>query len=175
VLVLLAGCRFGFDETTTGDGGATGDGGSQTGDANGAADGIQLSCPASYTTVAGLTSEYRAIDNSMGWLVSEQLCETDGTHLVVIDNATELTTIPGLLPGDNIWVGTTDRLVIGTFRHVTGPTATFLDWDASEPDATALECVFIDSLTIKLADQDCTSGRRAVCECDGIAVDTSSY
>jgi hypothetical protein len=176
VLVLLAGCRLGFDESTPQrDSGSVIDGLSQTSDASGASDGTQLACPGTYAAVGGLTSKYRGIDNSMGWLTSEQLCEGDGTHLVVIDNAAELTAIPGLLPGQNIWTGTTDRLVIGTFHHVTGANATFLDWDSSEPDATALECVFIDALTVKLGDQDCGSGRRAVCECDGLAVDPSSY
>ena len=99
----------------------------------------------------------------------------DGTHLAIVDSTAEITGVMGLVPGQNVWLGTTDRLVIGTFRHVTGATPTFLPWDTSEPDATALECVYSDSVTMKLSDQGCTSGRRYVCECDGVPADTASY
>jgi hypothetical protein len=95
--------------------------------------------------------------------------------MVVVDTAVELTAIVGLLPGQNIWTGVTDRIAVGTFRKVTGPNATYLPWDASEPDASATECVYIDSVTLKFSDQDCGSGRRYVCECDGVAVDLTSY
>jgi hypothetical protein len=44
-----------------------------------------------------------------------------------------------------------------------------------EPYVSAAECVFMDSLSSRFADQDCASGRRVVCECDGVAVDPTSY
>jgi hypothetical protein len=174
----LAGCRIGFGEgEEIRDDAARIDEDAATDAMNDASPDstTQLTCPGTYTTIAGQTSKYRAINNSMVWLTSEQLCEADGTHLVIIDDAAELTGVTGLLAGQNIWTGVTDRIAVGTFRKVTGPNASYLPWDTSEPDATAAECLFIDSVTLKFADQDCTSGRRAVCECDGAAVDPASY
>lgn len=132
-------------------------------------------CPPSYVTVGGQTSKYRGLTNSIVWLSAEQTCETDGTHLVIVDNAAELTAMTNLIPGQNLWIGVTDRKTIGAFLAVTGPSAAYLPWDASEPDGSAAECVFIDSLTLKMADQGCGSGRRAVCECDGVPADPTSY
>lgn len=165
--LVTAGCRIGFGGDHAGrDAAARFDA---------ALDGAPIVCPASYVTLGTLPSRYLPIDNSLTWLVAEQACEADGHHLVIIDDATELSRVAASLAGQNIWTGVTDRKTIGTFLEVTGGAASYLPWDTSEPDATALECTFLDGLSLKLADQDCTSGRRAVCECDGNAVDPATY
>jgi len=177
-VVVLAGCRFGFGERDgMHDASITRD---AYADAITVMDGTTDSsqpfvCPGNYSTVGSLTSKYLGLNTSMTWDASEALCEADGTHLVVLDDAAELTAMLGVVPGQNLWTGVTDRIAVGTFRKVTGPNATFLPWDTSEPDALAAECVYVDSLTMKLVDQGCGSGRRGVCECDGILVDPASY
>jgi hypothetical protein len=168
VMLALAGCRFHFDETGT-------DAAINGSDIDASGDGAMLQCPASYVMLGTQSSRYLAIDNSVVWLTAEQMCEADGAHLVIIDDATEQSLVFQTLPAQNIWLGVTDRVAIGSFRKVTGGAATFLPWDGGEPDVAAAECVYMDSLTSRFADQDCASGRRAVCECDGAAADATSY
>lgn len=187
--LLIGGCRFGFDASTRADAagdddddGDDGDAssnrdagldGSQAGDA--APDAASLTCPTGYLPLAGETSKYKAISSTDGWLAAEQACETDGTHLVVLDTASELAMMVALLPAQNLWLGVTDRKVVGQWLKVTGGVATYLPWDSSEPDAANLECVQLDGVTTKLGDQGCSSGRRYVCECDGAAAMPSTY
>lgn len=179
VACTLAACRFNFDAVddirdaaTSGTSDAIAspsDGSVQSGDV------ASAGCPAGYTGIVTLTSRYRAIDNSETWLAAEALCEADGTHLVILDDNAEATYVIQLLTGQNVWLGVTDRVTVGTFRAVTGAPAPYLYWASGEPDATAPECVYMDGLTGRFADQDCASGRRPICECDGMAVDPSSY
>ena len=182
-LLLAGGCRFGFDgrapDASAGDDDAlTSDTAldpDAAADAADAAADASLICPAGYNLVAGETSKYKAINNSTAWLAAEQACEAEGTHLWIPDTAAEKAQMIALLPGQNIWVGVTDRKVIGQWLRVTGGTATYLPWETGEPDLAALECTFVDSLTTQLADQDCGSGRRYVCECDGAVAMPSTY
>ena len=174
LIVALVGCRFGFDRAEEG-GNLDHDAAISDAARDAAVDAASAGCPASYVTLGAQTSRYRLITNSTVWLTAEQMCEADGTHLAIIDDAAELTAIANALATQNVWTGVTDRVAVGTFRKVTGAAAMYLPWDASEPDASAAECVYLDGLTLKLCDQDCTSGRRAACECDGVSVDTSAY
>jgi hypothetical protein len=171
----LTGCRFGFDGGELED--AAADDAMVDGDVTGdsAIDGAPITCPGSYIALDASASRYRLLGSSMGWLSAEQACEADGTHLVIVDDAAELSLVAAAIPSQNIWIGVTDRKTVGTFLKVTGGTASYLPWDASEPDAAGLECVFIDSLSLKLADQDCGSGRRAACECDLLPADLTAY
>ena len=56
---------------------------------------------------------------------------------------------------------------------MTGGIQTYLPWSPGEPDEE--DCVFIDGLTTQLVVQDCDSGRRYICECDGAPANPTSY
>ncbi len=178
LVVCLAACRLGFDRVEGGDDIAGDD--APPGDAarDGASDGADassLSCPANYMVLVGVqnNSRYRVINNSREWDEAEAACEADGHHLAIPDNASELTAMYTALITQNIWIGVTDRVVEGTYRTVTGGIQTYLPWGLGEPDTD--DCIFIDGLTTQLVAQDCDSGRRYICECDGAAAVPTSY
>ena len=178
LVVCLAACRLGFDRVEGGDDIAGDD--APPGDAarDGASDGADassLSCPANYMVLVGVqnNSRYRVSHNSREWDEAEAACEADGHHLAIPDNASELTAMYTALITQNIWIGVTDRVVEGTYRTVTGGIQTYLPWGLGEPDTD--DCIFIDGLTTQLVAQDCDSGRRYICECDGAAAVPTSY
>ncbi len=181
LVVCLAACRLGFDRVDDGDDTAgndapLGDGTTDTRD--GAIDGgdaASLACPGTYVVLPGVqnNSRYRVINNSSRWDVAEAACEAEGHHLAIPDDASELTAMYTALITQNIWIGVTDRVVEGTFRTVTGGIQTYLPWSPGEPDEE--DCVFIDGLTTQLVAQDCDSGRRYICECDGAPANPASY
>ena len=129
-------------------------------------------CPATYT--AG----YRSITTAVSWRDAERDCEDDApglTHLVVIDDATELVTVNGLVSASSVgdaWVGVV-RDPAATqaewrWRWVTGGTASFLPWEADQPDNASgnqLVVVLIAG-SGQLRDIDISQVRNAVCECD---------
>ena len=181
---LATGCRFGFDETGQKDSGPIGgddaaaDDGmnpNPDGGIDAAIDGASLACPNGYNPVVNETSKYRPLGGTMDWLVAEQACETDGTHLVVLDSANEKAMMISLLPVTNIWTGVTDRKVVGQWLKVTGGAASYLPWANSEPNAQNLECVHIEDISTNLRDQGCASGRVGICECDGLPAMPSTY
>jgi len=110
LIALLASCgRYGFDRArdanslddgTPNDGAATGD------DAGGSATGA---CPAPYAFPIG-SSRYR-LGGQTTWPAAEASCEADGAgmHLVVIDDASEMSALASLAGGARTWVGASDR------------------------------------------------------------------
>jgi hypothetical protein len=178
VLVLLAACRIGFDDTRmASDDAPVIDAAPDTPTTDSAIDAINADCPASYTAIPGTTSKYKAVDNSSTWTQAQSACVADGTHLVIFDNATERSLVTGvLLPLDDWWVGVTDRVALGTWLTVTNEPAAYLPWTSGEPDLVSTErCVEAESPAFNFIDQDCAAGRRYVCECDGKASVPSSY
>ncbi len=183
--VVLAACRLGFDRGE----GPVGDGGIRDGEVEDAArdarrdgddddddaPGDAGACPQSYVVLpaAGTSSRYRAVDDSQTWQAAEAACEADGHHLAIPDAASERTALYQALLTENIWVGVTDRVVEGTWMTVIGTPATYVPWAPGEPDAE--DCVYISSATSLFVAQDCGSGRRYICECDGAAASPTSY
>ncbi len=165
--LVVCGCRIGFDPLP---GGAGSDGG---GGGGGGGDAAHASCASSYSFSYG-SSRYRYAGTDQ-WRNSELDCESDGAgmHLVVVDDAAELAAIASLPGATTTWVGTSDRITAGTWRLVTGPVATYLPWAASQP--AALPCVSWNPATGMFAAEDCAQARGRVCECDGVAVDKTSY
>ena len=178
---MATGCRFNFDESGQTDSGPIGgdDDAATDGvnpDPDAAIDGAALVCPQGYNPVDNETSKYKVLPGGTSvWLVSEQACETDGTHLVVLDSANEKAMMIALVPVTNIWTGVTDRRVLGDWLKVTGGVAAYLPWANSEPDLGGLECVQIEDITTNLRDQSCSSGRAGICECDGLPAMPSTY
>lgn len=185
VLVGFAtGCRFGFDNEVRRDAAAPTDGDTTIDDtastqdasldSSSGFDAPGFTCPGSYASISGSTSKYRFISTSEIWTAAEAACEADGWHLAIPDDLQELQLLANGSQGNNLWIGVTDRKTVGAWKAVSGSTQTYFLWEATEPDASALECVQVIPAA-QMADQDCGSGRRAFCECDGLAADTSSY
>ena len=174
--MLSAACgRVGFDPVAGDAEVAPGDGPSRDGGSDGAID-AQVTCPGTYLMVAGLTSRYRVFGTSVDWLTAEQRCEQDGTHLWVPDSLMEKTAVIALIPSNNLWTGVTDRVSLGQWLRVTGGLQTYLPWEPGEPDLDSLQrCVQIDSQMGLFGDHECFDPREYVCECDGAAVDPTTY
>lgn len=177
LVLLLAACRIGFDDTRMASDDAPMVDAAPDTASDSAIDASNVGCPGEYVSVAGTTSKYKAVDNSSTWLQAQAACVAEGTHLVIFEDATERAIITAaLLPQADWWVGVTDRVALGTWLTVTNETATYLPWSAGEPDLIATErCVEAESPAFNFIDQDCASGRRYVCECDGKASVPSSY
>ncbi len=182
--VIATGCRFGFDDAGSKDSGpidanedaATDGTNDPDAGSDAAIDASVTLCPVDYLPVVNETSKYRVLPGgTMGWLVAEQTCEAQGTHLVVLDSANEKAMMVSLLPATSMWTGVTDRKVVAQWVKVTGGEAAYLPWAASEPDEQNLECVQLEDLSTQLRDQGCLSGRQAICECDGLPAMPSTY
>lgn len=178
----LAACRLGFesrdaaiDENTPRDGARRDGDDDDDDDGDVGQDGSAITCPGSYSMLLGQSgsSRYRVVSNTTDWLAAEAACEADGHHLAIPDDNNELTAFYTALVAQNIWIGVTDRITETTYLRVTGGAATFLDWAPGQPDTD--DCAYIDGLTTKLTMQSCGSGRRYICECDGVAADATSY
>jgi len=137
--------------------------------------GSSFLCAATYTFTLG-TSKYR-LNGTDTWLSSELDCASDGAgmHLAVIDDAAELTGLIALAGANATWVGVSDRVVEGTWRSVTGGNAAVLPWSSGAPTAGGPDCVEWNPTTNQFTDVACNASRYRICECDGIAVDPSSY
>ena len=90
---MAAGCRLGFDESQSeirdaqrDDAGASDDATDGNGGSDAGNDAAPVVCPGNYITLGVGTSVYRLETNSVPWLSAEQSCETDGQHLVVVDD-----------------------------------------------------------------------------------------
>jgi hypothetical protein len=176
--LLALGCgRHGFEghEVDAPPGGGA-DGASdamQSGGADGAADAAGVVCPAAYTFQVG-ASRYRSVVTTDDWIVGEQDCEADGTHLVVLQSAAERDALVAIA-GPEVWVGVTDRVVQDTWREVTGGLATYLPWEQGEPVSGPDDCVYWMTDSGEYRSQSCNSGRSWICECDGLPADPASY
>lgn len=139
-------------------------------------DGSPLACGPSYVPLGVGPSRYlvEALD-LVTWVSAEQRCELDGAHLVIIDDESERLTIESALTGSSQWVGISERVTRGAFRTVTNVSPSFLPWGPAEPSGSIDDCVQLDATTKLLDDQDCTSVRRYVCECDGVPGVPAAY
>jgi len=123
-------------------------------------------CPAVYMPLAGAPHLYRSITSSAPWQTQKSACASDGGYLAIADDVSELTAIRTFI-GNDLWVGVTDVASEGTYLTVLGAPATFLPWDAGQPDNAPgnADCVRANS-ALKFLDDKCSTGLRAVCECE---------
>lgn len=149
---LLAGCgRIGFDV----------DGDARPGpDAD-----LAKVCGPAYKPVAGLTSRYRLETSTRRWQEAESDCESDGGHLVVVDDAVEQAWIDDKAFG---WIGLSDHVVEGTFRTVTGVQLSYTNFKGDEPNNSGGNEDCVEIRTDRLwNDAPCGLVQEFVCECDG--------
>jgi hypothetical protein len=153
--------------TTVGDGGVD----TPTGD------GSQAGCPAGYAALPGVSGrEYRVIATERMWTAQRDACAADGsnTYLAVPDDLAELTAIVTAGNTNLLWVGINDMQTEGTYVTTAGGTfpADSPLWAPDEPDNRRLggggnnaDCVISLMGSVRLADDDCSRNRAAVCEC----------
>jgi hypothetical protein len=157
-LVLVCGCgRIGFDPpaqtTPIIDAGGDGNSGGE----------MTTIAPCltsqAYAMPQGLSRRYREGNALVTWAAARAACMADGADLWVPTTLTEAIT----LTGD--WVGITDVASEGVWLTVDGDLATFLPWEAGQPDGgQAEDCARNASGSFE--DRDCTDLRDYVCECD---------
>ena len=130
-----------------------------------------LECPADFTRSGA--SCYRAnhaalTGDGRSFVDAEALCEAQGGHLAVIDDADEAARITALgIPGTDYWLGLSELALPGVYRTVLNDVATYLPWDTSEPDGGVDHCAGIRVASGLIYDAVCTSLDDALCEYDG--------
>jgi len=185
ILVLVAGCRIGFEAHIAGSdaesidddgpGDASRDAGPVDGsgdadlDDGGGVDGPPSLCGAAYMTLPGVSGTYRIVSVQQTWLAAEAACEADGAHLAVIDSSDENDAIQAS-SSSSPWIGTTDRITEATFLVVTGGGTVFANWAGSPPANTGEDCATLQTLDGTWDDEDCNTTRQSICECDGLPV-----
>jgi len=126
-------------------------------------------CPSGYSmNVVGTC--YRPVTSpTADWQSAERDCESDGAHIVVIDDATE----DGLIP-DRSWIGYTETVTADAWLWVTGSGASSYDGFASgEPRAGGAACAVQRS--DGWHDDNCYELKAYVCEFDGRAADPATW
>lgn len=162
-LLVVAGCgRIAFDPHGT----------SMDDAGNAGAGNDSFVCPAGFVLAAG--SCYRAnyfmiATDGKTFVDAEALCEAQGGHLAVIDDAAEAQRILTLgLPGSDYWIGVSELAQTGVYRTVTNDLAPYLPWSTGEPDSGVDHCVNFN-VDAMFYDNVCTAQDDALCEYDGRA------
>ncbi len=137
-----------------------------------------LNCAPSYTTVVpGLTSRYREASVGQKWSDAERDCESDGGHLIVIDDGAENDWMKSIaaksMTGNGStnqlsWIGLGDSATEETFEWVTGAPLSLALWADAEPNDLMddEDCVEIRALGT-WNDDHCDAPLTYACECDG--------
>lgn len=129
------------------------------------------------TTMDGLTSRYKVVTTGRSWANAERDCETEGGHLIVIDDGVEndwMTSIAAEFMTDDsfttqqAWIGLSDSATEETFEWVTGVALTLGPWATGEPNDKDdnEDCVQIAAVG-EWNDDSCNEELAYVCECDG--------
>jgi hypothetical protein len=134
-------------------------------------------CMQSYLPQPGLSSRYRVVNAGKTWPVAELDCESEGAHLVVIDDDTENALVQSVAEqsmtsskstNQLTWIGLGDSANEGEFRWVTGEAVTLARWFPGEPNNLYgnEDCVEIRA-NGEWNDDHCDAPLTYVCECDG--------
>jgi hypothetical protein len=136
--------------------------------------------------LAGRPSCYRVDADPEWWIDAQADCVDDGTgtHLVVLDDLAENAFIHRIKsPGQNVWIGVSDRVDEGVYRWVTaqGTTILPLPWHTGKGTNGSEDCVELRDADALWNDHDCFDAfnasykRRYVCEYDGVAAEPTNY
>jgi len=135
-------------------------------------------CMQTYPTMpAGLTSRYKEGATPQIWVVAERDCESEGGHLIVIDDQMENLWMSSIAAKavTNVksthqlsWLGLGDSATEGTFRWVTGAPVSLALWADTEPNSLYddEDCAEIRA-SGEWNDDHCDVKLTYVCECDG--------
>ncbi len=93
------------------------------------------------SSVNSQNNKYTLFNRDFSWTEAKEWCESQGGHLVTIQDETEWNTVKTLLSQNGaypVWLGA--ESTSGTWKWVTGETMGFSDWEESQPDnANGLE------------------------------------
>jgi hypothetical protein len=129
-------------------------------------------CPQNYAPLGPGGTLYRLGNGIARWDDAEGDCANDsnGTHLVVVDDDDELALLAGMIGQGDAWVGARWDNDAGYFLDVFGEPLADVSWAAGETDQNDREdCVVAHGPERGVGDEACASYRRYVCECDGQA------
>jgi hypothetical protein len=142
-------------------------------------------CPQNYVKPPNATSMYRVETETTAWLAAAKTCaseevfgSTSHTHLVVLAEEAERSTVGGLVLSQAVWIGLSDRVNEGEFLGVTQedtggyPPTSGNPWAPGEPSGE--DCVGLTPFA-ELTDVPCLDSRGYVCECDLFANDPGQY
>lgn len=137
-----------------------------------------LFCPASYGLhdVARPSSFYRLVTASANWASSEATCQGDAsvttlpTHLIVLDDAAELTWSYNLTTSQG-WIGESDRKTEGTFLAVTSQSPYV---GSATGNVSSKDCLMAFDASTTAA-ETCDNGHPFLCECDGLAAVAANF
>ena len=125
-----------------------------------------VGCAVDYLTITGGQAgrRYKRRGNLATWDQHRSACVSEGGHLTIPGDATELAAIV-TLGAAATFVGISDVAVEGSWRDVLGVPATFLPWASGQPDDDnpGEDCVRASGTT--LTDERCSRTGIAVCEC----------
>jgi hypothetical protein len=124
-------------------------------------------------------SRYKVVTTGQPWALAERDCESEGGHLVVVDDEAENLLVKAAAEASitdaasnyrATWIGLGDSANEGEFRWVTGAGVTLSFWSAGEPNSlyNAEDCVEV-RVTGEWNDDRCDAALTYVCECDGAA------
>lgn len=127
-------------------------------------------CPSEYTENAFGTC-YRDVTSGERWQAAEEDCESDGAHLVVVDDAAENAAVP-----NGRWIGYSETVTEGTFLWVTGAGAsTFAGpWGGGDPDRLD-DAYCVERRSDGWHDDNCWEAKAYLCEHDGRPADPSTW
>ncbi len=140
--------------------------------------GSDLVCGAAYTVVVpGLRSRYRQGVVATNWAAAERDCESDGGHLIVIDDDAENTWMATIAEAAKTtsdssnqlaWIGYGDSAVEGEYHWVTAEALGPARWFPGEPNHLngTEDCVEMRASAL-WNDDRCNANLTYMCECDG--------
>ncbi|KAL9983490.1 hypothetical protein ACROYT_G005673 [Oculina patagonica] len=109
---------------------------------------------------------YKFFDELKEFSVALASCKNDSANLVSIHSAQENEFVRTLTGGKDVFVGLTDSDVEGMFVWVDSSTATYVNWEAGEPndDFGIGDCVILLGSTGKWNDTPCIMWYKYVCK-----------
>ncbi len=127
-------------------------------------------CPSGYDRSLGASrSCYRIVSTTRTWQDAERDCESDGAHLIVVNDSVEDDFVP-----DYHWMGFSETVTDGDWRWVTGSrNSGYLGWAGGEPAYGGAACAV--QRPDGWHDDNDYESKAYVCEHDGDAADAAAW
>lgn len=128
-----------------------------------------VTCPVSYTAVAGAGDLHYGPLVPMGtsWIAAQMSCINEGARLAIPTSRYEALALADIASSEELWIGVS-RIDSGeVWTTVYGTPATYLPWTStgSQPDGDG-ECVVMNAAG-GFFDRGCATALYFVCECRG--------